>query len=110
MEQSQTHLQETLLLPGEWQLEECIEGSVDTDDEGVARVEPGELREEEQDLMIEIVLEILTHHLHWSQSSSTEHSRVQSQHHQWTTLNHQHQLVLIHHLLFTLTWNNDICF
>ena len=76
MEETEAHLEQTLLLSGEGELEECIESRGETHQDGLATVEPGELGEEEEDLVVEVVLQILSHYLRESRQVLSSTSRI----------------------------------
>ena len=63
VEEAKAHLQQTLLLPGEGQLEEGVECGGEAEDEGGGGVEPGQLRHEQQHLVVQVVLQVLAHNL-----------------------------------------------
>ena len=63
VEEAEAHLQQTLLLPGEGQLEEGVECGGEAEDEGGGGVEPGQLGHEQQHLVVQVVLQVLAHNL-----------------------------------------------
>ena len=63
VEEAKAHLQQTLLLPGEGQLEEGVECGGEAEDEGGGGVEPGQLGHEQQHLVVQVVLQVLAHNL-----------------------------------------------
>ena len=63
VEQAEAHFEEAFLLTSEGEAEEGVEGGGDAHEDGLAAESPGQLGEEEEDLVVQVVLQVLANNL-----------------------------------------------